>query len=207
MKAKLIALTCSCIFFSCASTKTEPQNHHNESGKSIHFDWKPNAFKDDFYSEPLNAYSGLAFSIVQLSDSREKKNIIGSLKDIASGNEELIETSMNVPAWCRDNLPEALKFLGIGSNKKGPLFLECELLSFNIVEEQSLHAEIELGLLAKKDNDILIWEGSVKGTSDLYVKPSGSDVYSECFSNALITTVYKLMNEPSFKDAVMKSVR
>ncbi|NLE00977.1 MAG: hypothetical protein GX640_14010 [Fibrobacter sp.] len=190
---------------SCASNKVEPQTEPVSSGSSAQFIWKPNVFKDDFYSEQLNAYSSISFSVSSCQDIREQKEVIGESTDLLSKQTSSIITRINLADWCRRNLPNALNFLNIKSNLKNGIILECELRSFSIKDDQSLHAEIKLGVVAKGKNDILVWEGSIQGASDLYLKPAGSNGLSECISNTLIITVYNLLNEPSFRDAVIKS--
>ncbi|HON11958.1 MAG TPA: hypothetical protein PLE24_13910 [Chitinispirillaceae bacterium] len=195
----LLVFFCLLLFFFCGSAPRK--------GGDGPVKWKPNLLKSDFDTEPLQIYSGLKIVIPPFTDSRENKSLIGSVDPdrIAGGELVPLTTTQDIARWCRSGMLSALDYLGIESSKEGDLIIECEVTRFFISEEMNQRSEIDLRVSIRNSSGMLIWEGNTRGSSELYLRPQGSDGVWECFSNTMIYTVYNFLTESSVRDAVIKS--
>ncbi|NLG18183.1 MAG: hypothetical protein GX556_12695 [Fibrobacter sp.] len=187
----------------CCLCSPPPQSTPRSSSS----DWKPNLLKGDFDSGPLQIYRDLRIVILPVTDGREDSSVIGSVrKDNVPGGEVVsLTTTKDVAQWCRSGMISALEYLGLKSAKEGELVVESELTRFFLQDEMNQRGEIDLRV-SINSSGILIWEGNVKGLSELYLRPKGSDGVWECLSNTMIKTVYNLLAESSVRDAVLKSI-
>ena len=208
LKVTAAALFCGLVALWCTKPPAQTASMEGKSGNSVSFTWKPNAHRDDFDFELLSAYKNVSFVILPVEDTRDSVWVLGkkALDKLSGDNTVPLTTKQNISQWYTQSIHKALNYFGVSSDKKsGHIILKTELFRFFLNENLSQECETELRIEANTDNDILVWEGTIKGTSALYMKPAGSDGISECISNTVLRTIYNLLTEKSFRDAIMKS--
>lgn len=170
--------------------------------------WKPNMTKSDFKQEPLSIYNSLTFSVTTFTDTRQDTRIIGKTledKKIQGVFVPLI-TKAPVAKWCKTGIVQSLQELGNKVNDKSEKCrLEIELVDFSIDDNITQTGSASFRITVNTSNDLLIWEGKISGTSDLYYRPKSSDGISECLSNTVLVTMNNLLTDQSFRDAVIKA--
>ncbi|HLV30024.1 MAG TPA: hypothetical protein VKY57_00505 [Chitinispirillaceae bacterium] len=200
----LVALI-SFLFILCAP-QTQTCQIHDENSKKVSLEWKPNLRIDDFDLEPLKAYKSFVFEIPVITDNREKPAIIGKiLEDKLIADKYIpLYTPENMSKWLTQSIINALNFLGIqGVSKKGNLIIEKEISRFYLVDDLKQRGEMSFRVNVRSSNNMLVWEGAISGSSELYSHPKGSDGISECLSNTILKTVYNMLTDNSFRDAVI----
>lgn len=171
-------------------------------------DWKPTMKKTDLDLEPLRVYNPITVSLVSVKDTREDARIIGKAYEDMKVRDGFvpIATKVNVARWCKTAFEKVFYELGIKSNqKKGNLLLDIEIAEFSVFNDFTQTGTATLRINARTGEDIMIWEGRISGTSDLYVHATDSDGISECLSNTIMVTVHNLLTDHSFRDAVIKA--
>lgn len=188
----------------CTSSNQLNQHQNNSTSGNNNLLWKPNVFQDDFQLQSLEILKDLDIKLEPLSDSRAVTDNIGTIK--TGDNTVTVIPKKPVTDWCTENFVNAGRFLGLKQigTKSGKYTIDGEIINFSIIQDITLHGSIELRISLNKDG-LTVWEGKIKGDSELYLIPSGSDGVSECLSNTLINAVYNLLNDKSFVDAVAKS--
>lgn len=170
--------------------------------------WKPNIPVEDIDMEPLNAYRQISISLSSLEDNRVDPRSIGkTLEDKKIPDQYIpLVTKTAVNRWCRAGIHKALDDMQLTvDDKKGVLRLDMELIHIELDDNITQKGSIEFRVTANTDQDLLIWEGNIRGSSDLYYRPKDSDGISECLSNTLKVTLNNLFCDQSFRDAVIKT--
>lgn len=192
---------------SCSSTKNNINTDNFKSAMPKEnvtaLLWKPNVLPQDFNIESIESFKNVDFCIEMFNDSRESTENIGTINQ--GDLTKTVIPDKNIAQWCTKNLEQAYQFLRLKSvNKSCDYSIEGEITGFSIHQDVTLHGHISFNLSFLKDG-LTVWEGRIEGTSELYLIPSGTDGVSECMSNTLIYSVYNLLNDKSFIDAVIKS--
>jgi hypothetical protein len=171
-------------------------------------EWKPTMTRSDMDLGPLSIYGPITIALLSVDDVREDPRIIGkAYEDQKVRNVFVpIATKINVAKWSKSSFEKVLQVLNLKSDeKKGNLRLEIEITAFSIFDDFTQTGTASLHVNARTSEDLLIWEGQINGTSDLYVHPTNSDGISECLSNTLMVTLYNVLTDQSFSDAVVKA--
>lgn len=171
--------------------------------------WKPTMTQKDFDLSVLSTYGGISVSLVSVDDAREDPRLIGKAYEDRKIRDSMvpIATKVNVAKWCKASFEKAFQMLSINSvTGKGKLRLNIELLDFSIFDDFTQTGTATIRVTANNSGDMMIWEGQIRATSDLYVHETQSDGISECLSNTALMVIYNMFAEQSFKDAVMKSL-
>jgi|GEM_PF-2126610 len=171
-------------------------------------EWKPTLTNGDLDISSLNIYGNRTVLIVSITDSRENGYIIGEVYEDRKTRANLIPiaTKSSVTKWANDGIVSVLNGFKLKhSDKQGDLRLDIDIIRFSIFDDFTQTGTIALRINARNSDDMLIWEGQINGTSDLYVHPTGSDGISECLSNTVMITLFNFLSEPSFRDAVIKA--
>ncbi len=179
-----------------------------EKTRIVNLEWKPTMKKTDINPEPLGVYKAITFKILSLTDTREDKRIIGKAYEDMKVRDAFvpIATRVNVAQWLRNGLNRVFAELGIKTDdREGNLILEIEIVEFFIFDDFTQTGSVLMRINARNLEGMFIWEGLIKGTSDLYVHAGDSDGISECLSNTMMVTIYNLLTDHSFRDAVKKA--
>ena len=171
-------------------------------------EWKPTMKKTDFDLEPLAVYRPISIALLSVNDIREDIRVIGKAYEDMKVRDVFIPlaTKVNVVRWCKNAFNRVFYELGIKSDeKKGNLLLDIEITEISIFDDFTQTGSATLRINARTGEDMMIWEGQIHGTSDLYVHATDSDGISECLSNTIMVTVYNLFTDQSFRDAVIKA--
>ena len=171
--------------------------------------WKPTMTQSDFDLNELKAYGAINVALITVEDTREDSRLIGKAYEDRQVRDKtvMIATKVNVAKWCRGGVEKAFQLMGIKSDMaKGKLRLKIEVREFSIFDDFTQTGTANIFVSASNADDMMIWEGQIRASSDLYVHETQSDGISECLSNTILSVVYNLFVEQSFKDAVTKSL-
>lgn len=204
------------IYLSCTTSKLHPENSNNrvessplpKESKLCNLRWQPTMGRNDVDTTFISEYKGIVFSITSLKDNREEPRIIGkTYKDLKKRDILIpVVTKSSVEKWVRSGLDNVFNLFTLQkSDKNGNLLLSIEITDFSIFDDYTQTGKISLRISAYTKDEMLIWEGNIEGTSNLYLHPMDSDGISECFSNTLIVTIQNLLTNHSFIDAVRKA--
>ena len=179
-----------------------------ENTRMVNLAWKPTLRTDELDLEPLTFYKNVTISLQSIMDVRQDPRIIGStFNDLKVRTATIpIATRENVAKWCKNAFENTCREITITTGKKGKLRLEVEITEFSISDDYTQTGTASLRVNAFTDDEMLIWEGRIKGTSDLYVHGTDSDGISECLSNTMMVTLHNVFTDRSFRDAVGKSI-
>ncbi|MBN1308697.1 MAG: hypothetical protein JXA18_12310 [Chitinispirillaceae bacterium] len=164
--------------------------------------------RNDLDLEPLSAYGSISVTLLSVNDVREDPRLIGKAYEDQKVRDTIvpIATKVNVARWCARAFENVFQVIGIRSDeKKGTLQLEIEITEFSIFDDFTQTGTASLRINARTNEDMLIWEGQIIGTSDLYVHATDSDGISECLSNTVMVVMYNMFTDQSFRDAVVKA--
>ena len=163
--------------------------------------------RNDLDLTPLSVYKKITVTLLSVNDIREESRLIGKgYKDRKVRNTFIpITTKVNVAKWCKTAFENCFTETGIQRNHKGKLRLEIEITEFSIFDDFTQTGTVSLRITARNDQNMLIWEGQIKGTSDLYVHATNSNGISECLSNTALMVVYNIFTDQSFRDAIIKA--
>lgn len=170
--------------------------------------WKPNVPLEDLDLEPLAIFKNTTLTIASLEDTRADVRIIGKTLEDKKIQDVFVPlaTKSSVAKWCQSGTRKALTDMQLPiDEKKGALRLELELNHLEIEDNITQKGTMEFRVTAHTGEDLLIWEGNIHGSSDLYYRPKDSDGISECLSNTLKVTINNIFVDQSFRDAVIKT--
>lgn len=179
-----------------------------ENARMVNLAWKPTLTTDELELEPLTLYKNVTISFQSIMDVREDPRIIGTtFNDLKVRTTTIpIATRENVAKWCKNAFENTCREITITTGKKGKLRLEVEITEFSISDDFTQTGTASLRINAFTGDEMLIWEGRIKGTSELYVHRTDSDGISECLSNTMMVTLHNVLTDRSFRDAVGKSI-
>lgn len=213
--ARLIICTCIVVLSGCTrpvvkGIELSPASEvpMPENARLISFSWKPNMTAADFQAEPLAAYKQISMAIAAVTDSRQDVRVIGKTLEDKKIQDIFVPlvTKSNVAKWALSSFHKTLQLFSLTvDEKKAQLRLEVELLEFGIEDNITQIGRAEFRVTATTATELLIWEGKISGSSDLYYRPKDSDGISECLSNTILVTMHNLLTEQSFRDAVVKA--
>jgi hypothetical protein len=198
-----------CIPAVTTTAKTPPAAAlSNHDARVVNLVWKPTMTGKDFDLEPLAPYKSMSVAFLSVIDVREDPQLIGkTFKDLKVREVVVpIMTRVNVSRWCKTAFENICREISLATSRKGSLRLEVEITGFQINDDFTQTGTATLHVSALTTKEMLIWEGSIQGTSDLYVHGTDSDGISECLSNTMMVTLYKMLTDNSFRDAVRKSI-
>lgn len=205
----LILVICGLFHFGCFSKKmVNTGGAIPEKSLVRNLEWKPTMTNGDLDISSLNIYGNRTLSIISIRDARENSNIIGEVYEDRKTRTSLIPiaTQSSVTKWANGGFVRVLNGFNLKhSDKQGDLRLDIEIIRFSIFDDFTQTGTMELRINAFNSDEMLIWEGRINGTSDLYVHPTGSDGISECLSNTAMVTLFNLLSERSFRDAVTQA--
>ena len=187
------------------SEKQVPRN-----ARYVNLVWKPTMAAKDLDLEPLAMYKSISIAFLSVNDVRQEPRVIGKTFKDLKVRETIVPllTRVNIARWCRSALENVCRTLDIqADDKKGTLRLEIEITDFMIDDDFTQTGNVSFRINALAGEDMLIWEGRINGTSDLYVHGTDSDGISECLSNTMMVTFQNVLTDQSFRDAVEKSVQ
>jgi hypothetical protein len=171
--------------------------------------WKPTMTQNDFDLTALAAYGTISIALLSVDDVREDTRLIGKAYEDKKVRDKTvpIATKVNVAKWCKNSFEKAFQLLNIKSDPaKGRLRISIEISEFSIFDDFTQTGTATLRVTANNADEMMIWEGQIKASSDLYVHETQSDGISECLSNTALMVIYAMFTEQSFKDAVIKSL-
>lgn len=197
-----------CLLFCCASQKSMQSATLPDNARAVALQWKPTMRSVDFDLQPLGVFLPMRLALSRIEDSREDVTSVGRALEskMVEGVYVPLATKASVEKWCTGGFVAALGDFGITSvAKKGDLLLECIITNVAVNDAITQQGTLQLQVRVTNRDDMMVWEGSVGGKSTLYDHAAGSDGISECLSNTAMVTLYNLLTDQSFRDAVAKS--
>lgn len=198
-----LLISCKPPHIDSGGQKTELVNR--KDAKQVSVEWKPNLDIGEFNLEPLEAYRTFVVEIPAIVDERENRTEFGKILEdqLVAGKYIPLYTNQNMSKWLTQAVINALNFFGIrGVSKKGSLVVENEVTNIFLVDDSKQRGDISFRVNVHS-GEMLVWEGAISGNSELYSHPDGSDGISECLSNTVLRTVYNMLTDNSFRDAVI----
>lgn len=184
----------------CASPK------NGEELKNIPLQWRPTDTVSSLDAIDLTPYFKTTFTVKPFSDARKKPEEIGkNIEKRISDAPLIVTTKDNVAEWLTNRVAQVLSEFDITVSKDGILALEAEVVKFYVTEESMYKADLGLKARLKTRNGDVIWEGMVTGSAKRWGASYKAENYYESLSDALITTIYGLLQNDAFKRAVEKN--
>jgi len=174
--------------------------------KNIPLQWKPTEDVRKFKAIDLSIYRNAHFMVKPFNDLRKKPAEIGvNIEKRLSSQDLPVTTKDNVVQWLTDQFSQTLSDFSIEVVKdKGDLTLEADILKFFVIEKSVYKAEVALKIRLLSESDTVLWEGMESGDSTRFGRSYVAENYYESLSNAVIFTVYSLLKNDSFQQAVQK---
>jgi hypothetical protein len=174
--------------------------------KDIPLQWKPTEDVRTLKAIDLSIYSNAHFMIKPFNDLRKKPAEIGvNIEKRLSSQDLLVTTKDNVAQWLTVQFSRTLSDFSIDVVKdKGNLTLEADIIKFMVIEKSVYKAEVALKIRLLSKNKTVIWEDMISEDSTRFGRSYQAANYYESLSNAVIFTVYSLLNNESFQQKVHK---
>ena len=203
-----VLFCCFAVLAGCAATGGSGHSTLPAKSKLTGLEWRPTMKASDLDEDAIAPYRSVTISITAFEDIRENAGVIGKAPEDMRVRDKFIPvaTRRNVGKWCNTALLNSFSMMGVPTAaKKGQLLLEVDLTEIMINDDITQSGTVGLRVSVRTADDMLVWEGRISGSSDLYSKPKDSNGISECLSNTVLVTLENLLKEQSFRDAVAKS--
>jgi hypothetical protein len=175
--------------------------------KDIPLEWKPSDAVSSYGAIDLTAYQNAQFVIRPFTDARKQPPEIGiSTEKRFSDRDMVVTTNQNVADWLTDNVAKVFPQFGINVvTGNGTFFVDADVVKFFVTESSRYNAEVSLKVKVTGKNGAVVWQGMTAGTASFLGRSFKAYNYSEALSNATISAVHGLLNDDSFKQAVLKN--
>jgi hypothetical protein len=137
------------------------------------------------------------------TDNRQKPDLIGESREEEDEGKVLpVTTASEVPEFCRVHMQDMFKQAGAHVPPSGAVFvLKGQVEDFFVTERDRYVGSVRIKLdLAKGGKSV--WSGYAVGASKRWGRSYKVDNYYQASSDALMDATAKLLNEPSFRDAL-----
>jgi hypothetical protein len=164
--------------------------------------WRPTDDKKIASVDP----TGLAeatVSFAPFTDDRQKPDLIGESREEEDEGKILpVTTASEVPEFCRVHMEDMFKQAGVRIPASGAVFvLKGQVESFFVTERDTYVGAVRIKVdLAKGGRSV--WSGYAAGASKRWGRSYKLDNYYQASSDALMDATAKLLNEPSFRNAL-----
>jgi len=196
-----------CLFISIALAAPGHGAGNVAELKGIPLEWKPTEEVSSFAAIDLAAYRNANFVIRKFSDGRKQPATIGINIENSSGDRDLpVTTKQNVADWLTGRVAMVFAEFGVGVvNGKGTFFVDAAVVEFLVTESSRYNAEVSLKVTLTAKNGGVVWKGTTTGNSTRFGRSYKAENYYEALSNATISAVHGLLDDESFKRAVLKN--
>jgi hypothetical protein len=200
-------ITLLCLILSIAFVSPGHTAEKAAGLKDIPLVWKPSNAISTYGAIDLTAYRNAQFVIKPFTDERKQPAEIGiNTEKRFSGQDMLVTTNQNVADWLTDKFSKVFPQFGINVvTGNGIFFVDAAVDKFFVTEGSDYKADVSLKVKLTAKNGVVVWEGTTSGTTTSVGRSARADNYYEALSNAAISAVHGLLNNDSFKQAVMKN--
>ena len=174
--------------------------------KNIPLEWKPTDTVSSLDAIDLTPFLKTSFTVKPFTDLRKNPEEIGkNIEKRVSDIPLVVTTKDNVAEWLTNRVAQVLSEFDLTVAKDAPLAIEADVVKFYVTEESMYKADVGLKFRLRKKSGDIVWEGMVTGSTRRWGASYKAGNYYESLSNALISTIYALLQNDSFKQAVEKN--
>jgi hypothetical protein len=175
--------------------------------KGIPLIWKPTEAINSYGVIDVTAYRNAHFVIRQFTDARNQPANIGiNTEKRLSGRDLPVTTKQKVADWLKGRVAKVFSQFGTDVvTAKGTFFVDAAVVKFFVTESFQYDAEVSLKVTLSAKNGAVVWKGTTTGNSTRFGHSYKAENYYEALSNATISAVHGLLNDDSFKLAVLKN--
>lgn len=174
--------------------------------KDIPLEWKPTDDARSLKAIDLSVYQNTHFMITPFNDLRKKPTEIGvNIERRLSRSELPVTTKDNVANWVTLYFSKTLSDFDMDVVKdNGNLTLEADIMKFFVTEQSIYKGQVALKVRLLSKAKAVLWEEMIIGESVRFGKSYSATNYYEALSNSVISAVYSILRNDSFKNAVQK---
>ena len=200
---KIIHLLCLVL---CIAFVTPGHSAQTEL-KGMPLEWKPSETISSYGTIDLAAYHNVQFVIKPFTDQRRQPAEIGNNTEKRfSGRDMLVTTNQSVAGWLTDKFAKVFTQFGIDVvADRGAFSVDAAVIKFFVTESSVYDGDVSLKITLKSKDGLVAWEGVTTGSASRFGRSFNAENYYEALSNATISAVHGLLNDDSFKLAVLKN--
>jgi hypothetical protein len=175
--------------------------------KGIPLAWKPTEAISSYGAIDATAYRNAHFVIRQFTDARKQPASIGVNTEKRLSNRDLpVTTKQKVADWLKGRVAKVFSQFGADVvTSKGTFFVDATVVKFFVTEKSNYDADVSLKITLTAKNGAMVWQGTTTGNATRFGRSYKAENYYEALSNATISAVHGLLNDDSFKLAVLKN--
>ena len=175
--------------------------------KNIPLEWKPTEAIDSYGAIDASAYRHAHFVIKPFSDARQNPAEIGvNIEKRFSGQDMRVTTQQKVAGWLTAQCATAFSQFGLDVvSNKGTFVVDAAVVKFFVTEDSEYHGAVSLAVTLTTKNGKIVWKGATTGSATRFGHSYAAENYYEALSNATISAVHGLLNNDSFRLAVLNN--
>lgn len=175
--------------------------------KNIPLEWKPTEAIASYEAIDASAYRHAHFVIRPFSDTRKNPAEIGvNIEKRFSGQDMRVTTQQKVADWLTAHYADVFSQFGLDVvSSKGTFVVDAAVVKFFVKEDSEYHADVSLKVTLTARNGKIVWKGTTTGSSTRFGHSYQAGNYYEALSNATISAVHGLLNDDSFRLAVLNN--
>ncbi|NVN92948.1 MAG: hypothetical protein HXX11_20455 [Desulfuromonadales bacterium] len=202
---KIISLLCLIFCFASATPGQGAQAVTELKG--IPLQWKPTEPLGSYGAIDSAPYRNVRFVIRPFSDARNQPQSIGiNIEKRLSDQELPVTTKQNVADWLTNRVANVFKLFGVNlATGKGTFFVDATIVTFFVKESSDYKGDVVLKVTLTTKNGAVVWKGTTSGRATRFGRSYKAENYYEALSNATISAVHGLLDDESFKLAVLKN--
>ncbi|NVN90093.1 MAG: hypothetical protein HXX11_05760 [Desulfuromonadales bacterium] len=176
--------------------------------RGIPLEWKPTEAISSYGAIDVSAYHNAHFVIRPFTDVRTQPADIGiNTEKRFSGRDMHVTTRQNVAGWLTGKCAKVFSQFGINAvTSNGTFFVDAAVVSFFVTESSDYNADVSLNVTLTAKNGTVVWKGMTTGNATRFGRSHKAENYYEALSNATISAVHGLLNNDSFKRAVLENI-
>jgi len=176
--------------------------------KDIPLEWKPTEEISSYEAIGVTAYRNAHFVIRKFSDARKQPAKIGINTEKSYSDRDMpVTTKQKVSDWLTGRFATVFTQFGMDVvSGKGTFFVDAAVVDFLVTESSKYNANVSLKITLTAKNGAVVWEGTTTGSATRFGRSYKADNYYEALSNATISAVHGLLNDDSFKRAILKNI-
>lgn len=176
--------------------------------KDIPLEWKPTQEVSSYDAIDMTPFRDANFVIRRFSDGRKQPAKIGiNIEKSFSDRNMPVTTKQKVADWLTARVASVFSEFGMDVvSGKGTFFVDATVVDFFVTESSKYNADVSLKIALTAQNGEVVWKGTTTGSATRFGRSYKADNYCEALSNATISAVHGLLNDDSFKQAVLKNI-
>jgi hypothetical protein len=176
-----------------------------EKLEDIPMKWTPTDTIASLGAVDLNAAALAAkIHVDALVDARQNPAAVGENRE--NTNKVLpVTTTSDVAAFITDHLKDLLRGAGLDiADGAGDVELSGEIRQFFVTETSLYHGDMSVLVHLKSASGKELWSGVISSAPERFGRSYKSDNYYETMSDMIVRSVYSLLSNPGFREALQK---